>query len=80
MKQVSKFYLKQAVYQVEVGGREAVLLMNYSGNTYEVVGYKSGVVEQIAQALLSKKHGINFAYKFASLGGSRNDKIDQEQI
>lgn len=73
MNQVNKFYLKQAVYQVEVDGNEAALLMDYAGNKYEVVGRESEKVREIAKMLLSKKHGVNFAYKF-------NGKIDEENL
>jgi len=71
MNHISKFYLKQAVYQVEVEGQEAVLLMDYSGNKYEIVGKSNPKVGEIAKLLLGKKHGVNFADKF-------NGKIDKE--
>ena len=64
MNQVNKFYLKYAVYQVEVDGVEVVLLMNYSGNTYEVMGNASAKIREMAVGMLAKKHGVNFAYKF----------------
>lgn len=64
MNQVNKFYLKQAVYQVEIDGVEGVMLVNYGGNSYDTVGIERKKVEVIAAQLLAKKHGINFAYKF----------------
>lgn len=73
MNQVNKFYLKHAVYQVEVDGDQSVILMNYSDNKYEVIGKIGSKLEEIAQILLAKKHGVNFAYKF-------NGKIDEENL
>jgi hypothetical protein len=73
MNQVNKFYLKQAVYQVEVDGHEGVILVNYGGNSYETVGIDHKKVEVIAAQLLAKKHAVNFAYKF-------NGKIGKENI
>ena len=73
MNQVNKFYLKQAIYQVEIDGQEAVLLLDYSGNKYEVVGRNHPKVGEIAELLLGKKHNVNFAYKF-------NGKIDEENL
>lgn len=64
MNQISKFYLKHAVYQVEIGGVEGTILVNYGGNSYETVGISQGKVAGIASQLLAKKHGVNFAYKF----------------
>ena len=73
MNQVNKFYLKHAVYQVEIDGQEVALLLDYSGNKYEVVGGDNPKVEEIAKLLLGKKHNVNFAYKF-------NGKIDEENL
>jgi hypothetical protein len=73
MSNVNKFYLKQAVYQVEVDGEENVLLMDYSGNKYEVIGQSSAKVDEIAKLMLGKKHNVNFAYKF-------NGKINPESL
>lgn len=73
MNQVNKFYLKQAVYQVEVDGQEAALLMDYSGNKYEVVGVRTPKIDEIASLMRNKKHAVNFAYKF-------NGKIDEENL
>lgn len=73
MKQIKKFYLKQAVYQLEVAGSQVALLMDYAGNKYEVIGKKSARIDEIATALLQKKHGVNFAYKF-------NGKLKQENL
>ncbi len=67
MNHVKQFYLKQAVYQVEVDGKNVALLMDYSGNKYEVIGPKIEKVDEIAQIMLAKKHGVNFAYKFAKM-------------
>ena len=68
MNQVNKFYLKQAVYQVDIDGHEGVILVNYSGNDYETVGIEKDKVAVIATQLLAKKHGVNFAYKFSAKG------------
>lgn len=68
MNQVNKFYLKQAVYQVEIDGEEGAILVNYGGNSYETVGIQREKVEAIARQLLEKKHGVNFAYKFSAVG------------
>jgi hypothetical protein len=68
MNQVSKFYLKQAVYQVEIDGVEGAILVNYGGNSYETVGIEQSKVDGIATQLLAKKHGVNFAYKFSAKG------------
>lgn len=73
MNQVNKFYLKQAVYQLEINGEESVLIMDYGGNRYEVVGVKNDKAKEIASMLLAKKHGVNFAYKF-------NGKINEENL
>jgi hypothetical protein len=73
MNQVSKFYLKQAVYQVEVDGQEAALLMDYAGNKYEIVGAKTPKLDEIAHLMLNKKHAINFAYKY-------NGKIEEDNL
>jgi hypothetical protein len=73
MNQVNKFYLKLAVYQVEIDGHEAALLMNYSDNTYDVVGVRSAKIDEIASLMLNKKHAINFAYKY-------NGKIDENNL
>ncbi len=64
MSTINKFYLKHAVYLVEVGGLEAALLLNYANNSYEMAGSKHERIDEIAKMLLSKKHAINFAYKF----------------
>ncbi len=83
MNQVNKFYLKQAVYQVEVDGSEYALLMDYAGNKYEVIGKDNSRIDEIATALLSKKHGVNFAYKFSAQGRSAsggNDRINEENL
>lgn len=68
MNKVSKFYLKQAVYQIEVEGQSGVILVNYGGNSYETVGISQELVDDIASQLLAKKHGVNFAYKFSAKG------------
>ena len=73
MNKVNKFYLIQAVYQVEVDGKEVALLMDYDGNKYEVVGKSNDKIEEIARFMLGRKHAVNFAYKF-------NGKIKQENI
>lgn len=73
MNQVNKFYLKQAIYQVEVDKKEVALLLDYAGNKYEILGGENKKVEEIAQTLLNKKHGVNFAYKF-------NGKIEDSNI
>lgn len=73
MNQINKFYLKHAVYQIEVDGVEMALLLDYADNKYEVVGGESVIVGEIARGLLSKKHGVNFAYKF-------NGKIKEENL
>jgi hypothetical protein len=70
---VNKFYLKQAVYQVEVDGVESALLMDYADNKYEVIGQRSSKIEEIASLMLGKKHAVNFAYKF-------NGKIKEENL
>lgn len=68
MNQVNKFYLKQAVYQIEIDGEEGAILVNYGGNSYDTVGIARDKVEVIASQLLAKKHGVNFAYKFSAVG------------
>jgi len=73
MNQVTKFYLKQAVYQVEIDGVESVILMDYSGNKYELIGKVNVKIDEIAQLMLRKKHNINFAYKF-------DGKINEEKL
>lgn len=73
MNQVNKFYLKHAVYEIEIEGRTATLLLNYGGNSFEVVGSTSQRVSEIAKLMLKKKHNVNFAYKF-------NGRIDQENL
>jgi len=73
MNQVTKFYLKQAVYQVEIDGVESAMLMDYSGNKYEVVGNANVKIDEIALLMLRKKHNINFAYKF-------DGKINEEKL
>lgn len=73
MKLIKKFYLKQAVYQLEMGGSQIALLLDYAGNKYEVIGKKDKKIDEIANALLNKKHGVNFAYKF-------NGKLNQENL
>ncbi len=73
MNQVNKFYLKQAIYQVEVDEQEVALLLDYGGNKYEVLGGSVPKVEEIAKMLLNKKHGVNFAYKF-------NGKIEENNL
>jgi hypothetical protein len=73
MNTINKFYLKHAVYLVEVDGLEAALLLNYANNSYEMVGNKHERIEDIAKMLLSKKHAINFAYKF-------NGKIEEKDL
>jgi len=73
MNQVTKFYLKQAVYQVEIDRVESALIMDYVGNKYEIVGVKSEKAKEIARLLLVKKHGVNFAYKF-------DGKIKEENL
>lgn len=70
---VNKFYLKQAVYQIEVNGDEGAILVNYGGNSYETVGIDRAKVDEIASMLLAKKHKVNFAYKF-------NGKINEENL
>jgi hypothetical protein len=72
MNKVREFYLKQAIYQVKIGNNEVTLLMNYSANEYEIVGNKSKKIADIAKSLLSKKHGVNFAYKFNAKMGEDN--------
>ncbi|MFZ2199539.1 MAG: hypothetical protein WAV40_01985 [Microgenomates group bacterium] len=64
MNQVNKFYLKHAVYQIEIDGVESAILMDYSGNKYEVIGDLNAKIDEIAHLMLRKKHNINFAYKF----------------
>ena len=76
MNNVNKFYIKHAVYEIEVGGVTSALLLDYAANKYQLVGERSSRVDEIARLLLAKKHNINFAYKFSTLGGSRNGKID----
>lgn len=73
MNKITKFYLNHAVYEVGVEGTEAVLLLNYAGNTYEVVGDQSEEARVIAEYLLAQKHAINFAEKF-------NDRIREGKV
>lgn len=74
MSDITKFYLKHAVYEVGIGAKSVTLLLNYGGNTYEVVGGSNkGKVGEIARLLLSKKHNVNFAYKF-------DGKINQGEL
>lgn len=73
MNQVNKFYLKHAVYQVEIDGTEGAILVNYGGNSFDTVGIERDKVATIATQLLAKKHGVNFAYKF-------DGKIDEENL
>lgn len=73
MNQVNKFYLKHAVYEIEIEGKTSALLLNYSSNSFEVVGSYDQRAIEIAQLMLKKKHNVNFAYKF-------NGKIDQENL
>lgn len=76
MNQVNKFFLRQAIYQVEVGGSEMLLKLDYAGNSYEVEGQETRLVREIAREMLGKKHGVNFAYKFAHLGERGDDKME----
>lgn len=64
MSQINKFYLKQATYQIEIAGQMIALLMDYSGNKYEVIGPHDEKIDEIATKMLKDKHGVNFAYKF----------------
>ena len=73
MNQVTKFYLKQAVYQVEIDGVQSAILMDYSGDKYEVIGNLNAKIDEIAHLMLRKKHNINFAYKF-------DGKINEEKL
>ena len=73
MNRINKFYLKHAVYEIEVGGVTSALLLDYAANKYQQVGEQSGTADEIARLLLSKKHNVNFAYKF-------NGKIDEENL
>lgn len=73
MQKINKFYLQQAVYRIEVEGLELALLLDYAGNKYEVIGGESDRVGEIAELLLSKKHNVNFAYKF-------DGKINEENL
>lgn len=72
MQQITKFYVKSAVYEIESHGETSVMLLNYGGNTYEGIGKRSKRIEAIAQEMLTKKHNVNFAYKFnAKIGESK---------
>lgn len=73
MNNVNKFYLKHAVYEIEVGGVTSALLLDYAANRYQMVGEQNSTADEIAKLLLSKKHNVNFAYKF-------NGKIDEENL
>ena len=73
MTRVNKFYLKHAVYEIEVGGVTSALLLDYAANKYQLVGEQNSTADEIARLLLSKKHNVNFAYKF-------NGKIDEENL
>lgn len=73
MNNVNKFYLKHAVYEIEVGGVTSALLLDYAANRYQLVGEQNSTADEIAELLLSKKHNVNFAYKF-------NGKIDEENL
>jgi hypothetical protein len=73
MNRVNKFYLKHAVYEIEVGGVTSALLLDYAGNRYQLVGEQNSEADEVARLLLSKKHNVNFAYKF-------NGKIDEENL
>lgn len=73
MNTINQFYLKHAVYQVQIDGREIALLLNYAENSYELVGAKHERIEEIAKMLLAKKHAVNFAYKF-------NGKIEERDL
>lgn len=64
MSKITKFYLKNAVYEVEVDGELRVMIVNYGVGSYEVVGKPSRRLGEIATQLLAKKHRVNFAYKF----------------
>lgn len=71
MNKVTKFYLYNAEYYVEIDGEEAKLLLNYKDNAYKVLGKENERMRDIARQLLSKKHGVNFAYKF-------DDRIEEK--
>jgi hypothetical protein len=73
MNNVNKFYLKHAVYEIEVRGVTSALLLDYAANRYQMVGEQNSTADEIAKLLLSKKHNVNFAYKF-------NGKIDEENL
>ncbi len=73
MNRVNKFYLKHAVYEIEVGGVTSALLLDYAANRYQLVGEQNSTADEIARLLLSKKHNVNFAYKF-------NGKIGEENL
>lgn len=64
MQTITKFYLKNAVYEVEVDGEPRVMIVNYGTNTHEIVGKPSRRLSKVARQLLAKKHRVNFAYKF----------------
>lgn len=64
MNKITKFYLKNAVYEVELSGEVRVMIINYGTNTHEIVGKPSRRLNEIATQLLAKKHRVNFAYKF----------------
>ncbi len=64
MNKITKFYIKNAVYEVELSGEMRALIVNYGTNTHEIVGKPSQRLDHIAAQLLAKKHAVNFAYKF----------------
>lgn len=53
---------------METESGHTVALVNYAGNTYELVGADTQAVKKVIETMLKNKHGVNFAYKF-------NDKI-----
>lgn len=63
MKKITQFYLNKASYiAVDEEGKEHHLELNYWGNSSKVMP-KHKELENYANALLKKKHRVNFIHK-----------------
>lgn len=67
MNKITKFYLETAVYRVGTAMGEVTLLVDYSSGSYRILGGTGDEIEMVAKTMLAKKHGVNFAYKFAKM-------------
>lgn len=68
---ITSFMFRTAQYEIQSGQVKVLLTMDYAGNTFRINNI-DGVadlivlreVERVANDLLSRKHNVNFAYKF----------------